>query len=58
MNVRLLPGTFPDDAADRMATLLAELDKWNRRVNLTAVRGRAGLVRNRDVRIRGHGNRF
>lgn len=35
--MRLLPGTFPDGAADTMAVLLDELGKWNRRVNLTAV---------------------
>ncbi|MBT8086575.1 MAG: 16S rRNA (guanine(527)-N(7))-methyltransferase RsmG, partial [Gammaproteobacteria bacterium] len=29
---------FPEGAADRFATLLAELEKWNRRVNLTAIR--------------------
>ena len=42
--IRPLPGTFPDDAADRMAALLAELDKWNRRVNLTAVRDPQQMV--------------
>lgn len=30
--------TFPDGAADKLATLIAELEKWNRKVNLTAVR--------------------
>ena len=29
---------FPDGAAEKMATLLAELERWNRRVNLTAIR--------------------
>ncbi len=35
--IRPLPGAFPDDAADKMAVLLEELGKWNRRMNLTAV---------------------
>jgi 16S rRNA (guanine527-N7)-methyltransferase len=30
--------SFPDGAAEKMATLLAELERWNRRVNLTAIR--------------------
>ncbi len=42
--IRPLPGTFPDEAAERMAALLAELDKWSRRVNLTAVRDPQQMV--------------
>ena len=30
--------SFPNGAAEKMATLLAELERWNRRVNLTAIR--------------------
>ena len=30
--------SFPDGAAEKMTTLLAELERWNRRVNLTAIR--------------------
>ena len=30
--------TFPEGSADSFATLLAELAKWNQRVNLTAIR--------------------
>jgi 16S rRNA (guanine527-N7)-methyltransferase len=33
-----LGGGVGEDAAPRFATLLAELDKWNRKVNLTAIR--------------------
>lgn len=33
-----LDQTFPDGADASFATLFAELDKWNRRVNLTAIR--------------------
>jgi len=33
-----LPQSFPGDAAAKMAELLNELERWNRRVNLTAVR--------------------
>ncbi len=29
---------FPPGAAEKLAALLTELDKWNRRVNLTAIR--------------------
>ena len=39
-----LPQTFPDDAAGKMAALLTELEKWNRRVNLTAVRDPDAMV--------------
>jgi len=30
--------TYPENAADHMATLLEELVRWNQRVNLTAIR--------------------
>ena len=33
-----LQQSYPDGAAAKFATLLAELEKWNRRVNLTAIR--------------------
>jgi 16S rRNA (guanine527-N7)-methyltransferase len=33
-----LGGGVSEDAARRFATLLTELDKWNRKVNLTAIR--------------------
>jgi len=33
-----LPQTFRDGDADRFATLLNELERWGRRVNLTAIR--------------------
>jgi hypothetical protein len=33
-----LDQTFPVDATGKFGTLLGELDKWNRKVNLTAIR--------------------
>ena len=39
-----LPQDFPGDAAGKMAALLNELEKWNRRVNLTAVRDPQEMV--------------
>lgn len=33
-----LQTSFPDDSAAKLAQLLEELEKWNRKVNLTAVR--------------------
>jgi 16S rRNA (guanine527-N7)-methyltransferase len=33
-----LPLSFPDGAASKLAQLLEELEKWNRKVNLTAIR--------------------
>ena len=39
-----LPQVFPGDAAGKMAALLNELEKWNRRVNLTAVRDPQDMV--------------
>lgn len=42
--IRQLDQTFPDGAAEKLAALLDELDKWNRRVNLTAIRDRKEMV--------------
>ena len=36
---------FPETAAGRFAALLDELERWNRKVNLTAIRDRAEMVR-------------
>jgi 16S rRNA (guanine527-N7)-methyltransferase len=33
-----LPQAFPADSAERLALLLSELTKWNKKVNLTAIR--------------------
>ena len=35
---------FPPGTAEKFAALLAELEKWNRRVNLTAIRDPAEMV--------------
>ncbi|MCH9694576.1 MAG: 16S rRNA (guanine(527)-N(7))-methyltransferase RsmG [Gammaproteobacteria bacterium] len=35
---------FPQDAAEKLGTLLDELERWNRKVNLTAVRDRDEMV--------------
>jgi len=35
---------FPEGAATKFATLLDELEKWNRKVNLTAVRDRDEMI--------------
>jgi len=35
---------FPDDAIDRLERLLAELGRWNRKVNLTAIRDADEMV--------------
>ena len=39
-----LDQTFPDGAALKLERLLDELEKWNRRVNLTAIRERQEMV--------------
>jgi 16S rRNA (guanine527-N7)-methyltransferase len=39
-----LDQAFPDGAALKFAALLDELEKWNRRVNLTAIRERQEMV--------------
>jgi len=33
-----LPGELPDGSVEKFAVLLEELEKWNRKVNLTAIR--------------------
>ena len=35
---------FPDGTAERLATLIDELERWNRKVNLTAIRGRDEMI--------------
>jgi len=35
---------FPDNTADKLGTLIDELEKWNRKVNLTAVRDRKEMI--------------
>ena len=42
--IRQLDQTFPDGTAEKLAALLDELDKWNRRVNLTAIRDRKEMI--------------
>ena len=42
--INRLPQVFPDQAAGKMADLLNELERWNRRVNLTAVRDPQEMV--------------
>ncbi len=42
--INRLPQVFPDQAAGKMAELLNELERWNRRVNLTAVRDPQEMV--------------
>ena len=39
-----LQQSYPDGADGQFATLLALLEKWNRRVNLTAIRDRSEMV--------------
>jgi len=39
-----LPQAFPAGAAERLATLLSELGKWNRKFNLTAVRDPEAMI--------------
>ena len=39
-----LDQAFPDDAALKLGSLLDELEKWNRRVNLTAICGRQEMI--------------
>jgi 16S rRNA (guanine527-N7)-methyltransferase len=36
--------SFPGDTADKLSTLISELEKWNRKVNLTAVRDREEMI--------------
>ena len=35
---------FPDDVAAKFATLLDELEHWNRRINLTAIKDREQMI--------------
>ncbi len=42
--VRSLRQTLPEGAAERLATLLEELARWNRRINLTAIREPSAMV--------------
>ena len=35
---------LPDGSTQKLATLLSELERWNRKFNLTAVRDRAQMV--------------
>ena len=36
--------TFPEGSEEKFETLLSELDRWNRKVNLTAIRDRDEMV--------------
>jgi len=36
--------TFPDGAAEKLTTLIDELAKWNRKVNLTAIHERSEMI--------------
>ena len=38
-----MPDDYPADVAERFETLLDELERWNRKVNLTAIRDRAEM---------------
>ena len=42
--VESLGQSLPDGAGPRIATLLAELERWNRKVNLTAIRDPKAMV--------------
>lgn len=42
--IKQLDQAFPAGVADRFVTLLEELAKWNRRVNLTAIRNQREMV--------------
>jgi len=39
-----LDQSYPEHTAEKFATLLGELDRWNRRVNLTAVRDTREMI--------------
>ena len=39
-----LDQTFPPDTAERMAVILDELERWNKKVNLTAIRDPAEMI--------------
>jgi 16S rRNA (guanine527-N7)-methyltransferase len=36
--------TFPDGTAEKLGTLIDELERWNRKVNLTAIRDRDEMI--------------
>jgi len=42
--IQQLDQTYPDGTAEKLTALLDELEKWNRRVNLTAIRDRQEMV--------------
>ncbi len=42
--LQALPGDFPEATADKLAILLDELVRWNRRYNLTAIRDPAAMI--------------
>jgi 16S rRNA (guanine527-N7)-methyltransferase len=42
--LRKLEQTYPDGTAEKLAGLLSELEKWNRRINLTAIRDPKDMV--------------
>ena len=39
-----LEQSFPDGTADKLGILIDELDRWNRKVNLTAIRDRDEMI--------------
>jgi 16S rRNA (guanine527-N7)-methyltransferase len=42
--VRAMGQVLPPGSGERLATLLAELERWNRRINLTAIRDARSMV--------------
>ena len=44
LELEKLPQSISADTAERLALLLEELEKWNRKVNLTAVRDRQQMI--------------
>ncbi len=42
--IAALDQSVPEDAADRLASLLEELERWNQRMNLTAIRALPDMV--------------
>lgn len=42
--LRRLPQVLPEGAADKLATLLNELERWNQRINLTAIRDPVEMI--------------
>ncbi len=42
--IEALALSFPEGSADKLATLLDELERWNQKVNLTAVRDREDMI--------------